>query len=207
MKILVVAATPTELNAIKKWIKSANILSSLDISFLCLWVWNYETIFSLERYIKICTDPVFILNIWICGYWNTNWIIKNQPVQASSVINIHTLKERICPPFLRLSPLGTFISSECVVTSLPDFLSGGWLSCDEYYFDMESWWVSLISSKHKFPYLILKFPFDFIGSNSVHLLDESNKVKTINAVSEMLNSLPYYDYLIKILCWISELNI
>ena len=44
MKLLVIAATSIELNAIKKWIKSANVKSHLNIDFLCTWVWNYETV-------------------------------------------------------------------------------------------------------------------------------------------------------------------
>ena len=44
MKILIVAAMPDELNAIKTGIKSAWIKANLDIDYLCLWIWGYETI-------------------------------------------------------------------------------------------------------------------------------------------------------------------
>ena len=50
MKILVVAALPNELKAIKEWIKSAWIRTNLDIDYLSCGIWNYESIFSLEHY-------------------------------------------------------------------------------------------------------------------------------------------------------------
>jgi phage terminase large subunit len=37
MRILVVAAMPHELKAIKNWIKSAWIKENLDIDYLCCW--------------------------------------------------------------------------------------------------------------------------------------------------------------------------
>ena len=72
MKILVVAAMPNELKAIKEWIKSANLKENLDIDYLCCGIWNYETISSLENYLTKNSEPTFIWNIWICGYWNPN---------------------------------------------------------------------------------------------------------------------------------------
>ena len=94
MKILVVVAMPNEMKPIKEWIKSANLKANLNIDFLCCEVWNYEAILSLQQYLMQYSEPTFILNIWMCGYWNPNNEKKSEPIQVSNVINIHTEKER-----------------------------------------------------------------------------------------------------------------
>lgn len=203
MRLLVIAATPIELNAVKRWIKSANIKSNFDIDFLCTWIWNYEVIYSLEHYLATYTKPIFIWNIWICGYRNVEHNESMEPVQISSVINIYTEKEYVCPPFLQLAPFWTLISSESIITEIPKYIKDKWLN-NMCYFDMESWWIELISIKHKFPSLILKVPFDFIGVDSVSLFSKYNRVKTSENIFKMLNNLPYCEYLNKILSRVSE---
>ena len=202
MKILVVAAMPNELKAIKEWIKSANLKENLDIDYLCCGVWNYETISSLEHYLTENQEPTFIWNIWICGYWNPNNEKKSEPVQVASVINIHTEKEFIIPPFLHIASLKNCFCSENVVSQKPKFQKEIWTIDDEMYFDMESWWIEFVASKYKYPRLILKVPFDFIGE------DESVKEKNYKELSlkinEILKTLPYHDYLEKILSWINQ---
>ena len=205
MKLLVTAATSTELSAVKKWIKSANIKSKLDIDFLCTWVWNYETIFSLEHYLSKNDISTFIWNIWICGYQNNNEI--KYPVQVSSIINIHTEKEYICPPFVKLASFGTFISSEVIVDDMPKLSWNKWLLDGKYFFDMESRWTEFIALKHKIPCLMLKVPFDLISTKSRWLFNKQNRIKTIESITELLVNLPYYDYLTKILWWISNQNL
>ena len=206
MRLLVVASTPIELNAVKKWIKSANIKSNLDIDFLCIGIWNYEVIYSLEHYFSIYTEPVFIWNVWICGYRNAEHKKTIEPVQISSVINVYMEKEYVCPPFLQLATFWSLISSESIITEIPKFIKEKWLINNMYYFDMESWWIELISNKHKFPSLILKVPFDFISVDSSLLFSKWNRVETIENVTKVLNNLSYGDYLNKILSWMSEQN-
>ena len=202
MKILVVAAMPNELKAIKEWIKSANLKDNLNIDYLCCGIWNYDTISSLENYLTKNSEPTFVWNIWICGYWNLNNENRSEPVQVASVINIHTEKEMIVPPFLQIAPLKTCFSSENVIYKKPEFQKEIWIIDDEMYFDMESWWVEFIASKYKYPRLILKIPFDFIAE------DKDVKMKSYKELNEkiieILKSLPYHDYLEKIIEWIKQ---
>jgi len=197
MKILIVAALPNELKAIKEWIKSAWIKEKLDIDYLCCGIWNYESISSLEHYLTENKEPTFIWNIWICGYWNPNNEKLIDPIQVASVINIHTQKELIIPPFLQIAPLKNCFCGEYIVHEKPEFGNKFWITKDEMYFDMESWWVEFVASKYKCPRLILKIPFDFVGDNS-------DMEGLSLSIFEMLKILPYYDYLCKILEWIDK---
>ena len=121
MKILVVAAIPNELKAIKEWIKSAWIKDNLDIDYLCCGTWNYETISSLEHYLTENREPIFIWNIWICGYWNLKNEKKFDPIQVASVINVHTKKELVIPPFIQVASLKNCFCGESVVYEKPEF--------------------------------------------------------------------------------------
>ena len=196
-----IAAMPNELKAIKEWIKSANLKEKLDIDYLCCGIWNYETISSLENYLTKNSEPTFIWNIWICGYWNPKNEKKSEPVQVASVINVHTEKEMIIPPFLEIASLKTCFSGENIVYKKPEFKKEIWTIDDEMYFDMESRWIEVIASKYKYPRLILKIPFDFIVE------DKDVKMKCYKELNEkiikILKSLPYHDYLEKILNWIN----
>ena len=202
MKILVVAAMPSELKAIKEWIKSANLKENLSIDYLCCGIWNYETISSLEHYLTKNVEPTFIWNIWICGYWNPKNEDKTESIQVASVVNIHTEKEMIIPPFLQIAPLKTCFSSENVVYKKPEFQKEIWTIDDEMYFDMESWWIEFISSKYKYPRLILKVPFDFVGEND--RVKENNYKELSGKIIEILKSLSYHDYLERIIWWINQ---
>ena len=202
MKILVVAAMPNELKAIKGWIKSANLKENLNIDYLCCGIGNYETISSLENYLTKNSEPTFIWNIWICGYWNPKNKKKSEPVQVASVINVHTEKEMIIPPFLKIAPLKTCFSSENVVYKKPEFQKKIWAVDDEMYFDMESWWIEFIASKYKFPRLILKVPFDFIGDGN--RVKQKNYKELSEKITDILRVLPYHDYLEKIVGWIKQ---
>ena len=202
MKILVVAAMPNELKAIKEWIKSANLREKLNIDYLCCGIWNYETISSLENYLTKNPEPTFVWNIWICGYWNLNNENRSEPVQVASVINIHTEKEMIVPPFLQIAPFKTCFSSENVVYKKPGFQKEIWIIDNEMYFDMESWWIEFIASKYKYPRLILKIPFDFIGDDDS--VKQRNYKELSGKITNILKILPYHDYLEKIVRWIKQ---
>jgi len=197
MKILVVAAMPNELKAIKEWIKSANLKENLNIDYLCCGIWNYETISSLENYLTKNQESTFIWNIWICGYWNPNNEKKSEPIQVASVINIHTEKEMIIPPFLQIAALKTCFCSENVILDKPEFQKKIWAIDDEMYFDMESRGIEFVTSKWKYPRLIFKVPFDFIWKDkNVNL---KNYKELLEGISKILKDLPYHDYLNKII--------
>ena len=198
MKILVVAAMPSELKAIKEWIKSANLKVNLDIDYLCCGVWNYETISSLENYLTKNSESTFVWNIWICGYWDSNSEKKSEPIQVANVVNVHTGKEMVVPPFLQIAPLKNCFCSENVILEKPDM----WSKNDEMYFDMESRWIEFIASKYKYPRLILKVPFDFIGKDMN--VNKTNYKELSEGIDKVLKELPYHDYLEEIIGWINN---
>ena len=202
MKILVVAAMPNELKAIKEWIKSANLKVNLNIDYLCCGVWNYETISSLEHYLTEKLEPTFIWNVWVCGYWNQNNEKKSKPIQIASVINIHNGKEIIIPPFLKLEQFKTCFSSENVVFKKPIFQKEFLNENDEMYFDMESRWIEFVASKYKYPRLILKVPFDFIGNDENISVENYRDLSA--KISNILKNLPYQNYLEDILKWMKN---
>ena len=202
MKILVVAAMPNELKTIKEWIKSAWIKANLDIDYLCCGIWNYETISSLEHYLTENKEPTFIWNIWVCGHRNLKNEKKFDPIQVTSIINIHTQKEVIIPPFLQIAPLKNCFCSESVVYEKPEFGDKFWTIDDEMYFDMESRWIEFIASKYKYPRLILKVPFDFVGEEKD--VKEKNYKGLAEKMVNTLKKLSYHDYLEKIVNWIHQ---
>ena len=202
MKILVVSALPSELKVLKEWIKSAKLKENLIIDYLCCWIWNYETISSLEHYLSLNAESIFIWNIWVCGYRNQNNEKKFDPIQVASVINLHTEKEMIIPPFLQVAPLKTCFSSENIIFELPKFQNEIWIEKGEMYFDMESWWIEFVCLKYKCPCLILKVPFDFIWDD---VLNNWKFSINIEKVSESLSKLSYHEYLLQILGWIQEI--
>lgn len=202
MKILVVTAMPSELKVIKEWIKSAKLKMKLNIDYLCCGIGNYETISSLEHYLTQNSEPTFIWNIGICGYWNKNKEKKSDPFQVTSVVNIHTEKEMIIPPFLQIAPIRNCFCSENIVLEKPRFQSELWTINDEMYFDMESRGVEFVASRHKLPRLILKIPFDFIWEEETIKGKEYKKM--LDRMAEILKNLPYHDYLEKILRWIDS---
>ncbi len=203
MKLLITAATSDEINAIKKWIKAANIKKNLDIDYLCCWIGNYETILNLENYISKYSEPIFIRNIWICGYWNHDNQKKNIPIQAATTFNIHTEKEFVIPPFVQIAPMRNCFSSEKPIKEKPYLKKEIECINDEWYFDMESRWTEFVSLRHKLPHIILKVPLDFVWQETLDLYD--NKWKFIwKDVADCLEKLPYHDYLQKIIEWIES---
>ena len=200
MKILVVAAMPNEMKAIKEWIKLANLKANLSIDFLCCGMWNYEAISVLENYLTKNSEPTFIRNVWICGYWNLDDEKRSEPIQVSNVINIHTEKESIIPPFLQIAPLRTCFSGETITYEKPHFKKEIWTINDEMYFDMESRWIEFVASKFNLPRLFLKVPFDFVWIETEWCIKE----RPINDIPILLQNLPYHDYLEKILLWINN---
>ena len=202
MKILVVVAMPNEMKPIKEWIKSADLKSNLDIDFLLCGMWNYEAVSSLEHYLTVNNEPTFVRNIWMCGYRNSNNKKKSGPIQVSNIINIHTEKEMIIPPFLQIAPMGTCFSGETLTYEKPQFKKEIWTINDEMYFDMESRWIEFVVAKYKLPRLYLKVPFDFIWVETEWCIRE----RAVTDIPILLQALPYHDYLEKIISRINNQN-
>ena len=191
---------PSEMKYIKEWIKLAGLKTNLDVDFLCCGMWNYSAIFSLEHYLTQYAEPTFIRNIWMCGYRNPTDEKKSVPVQVSNIINIHTEKESIIPPFLQIAPLRTCFSGETITFKKPEFDKEISTLNNEMYFDMESRWIEFVASNFRLPRLFLKVPFDFVGVETEWCFKE-------RALTDMLISmlnLPYHDYLQKILSRINN---
>ena len=197
MKILVIAATPNELKVIKNWIKSANMKVNMDIHYLCSGVWNYETIFSLEKYLTQNPEPTFIRNIGICGYWNSINEKKIAPIQVATTINFYTGKEMVVPPFLQIAQMKKCYSSENIILEKPELKNEILTVNDEVYLDTESRWIEFIASKHKLPHVILKVPFNFIGDDSS--MRKINYNNFSESIDWTLENLPYHDFLKRIL--------
>lgn len=203
MKILVVAAMSTELKAIKEWIKSAWIKANLDIDYLCCGIWNYETISSLEHYLTVNSESTFIWNLWICGYWNSKEEKKSDPIQVASIINLHTEKEMVIPPFLKIAPLKTCFCGENVIWGKSEIKNRNWIKDDEMYFDMESRWIEFVASKYKYPCLILKVPSCFVWYKNG--MNESYYKESIMKNNIVLGCLSYHYYLERILWWMDQM--
>lgn len=204
MKILVVAAMPNELKVIKKCIKSADLKVNLDIDYLCCGVWNYETISSLEQYLADDREPIFIFNIWVCGYWNQNNEKISGPIQVASVINIHTAREVVIPPFLQLAPLKSCFSGENLSFERSWLINDFSVAGSEIYFDIWSWWISLVASKYRYPHLILRIPLPLVSLDGKRLSLSYSDLS--DEIFDALFGLSYSDYLQKILSWINSLQ-
>ncbi|USN59063.1 MAG: hypothetical protein H6767_03075 [Candidatus Peribacteria bacterium] len=80
-------------------------------------------------------------------------------------------------------PLVSIANSEKVVTAIADLL-------EETLVDMESYAISLIASKKRIPYAILKIPFDTISPGSKHVsiedLQKTMEVLDMEYVTEKL---------------------
>ena len=63
--ILFVSALPGELKIIKEKVKELNLIN-LKTDFFTTWMWNYETIFSLTKYLENKVYD-FVINIYNCN--------------------------------------------------------------------------------------------------------------------------------------------
>lgn len=70
------------------------------------------------------------------------------------------------------------------------------------YFDMESRGIEFVASKYKYPRLILKIPFDFVGEEKN--VKEKNYKELSEKMMSALKNLSYHDYLEKIMNWIHQ---
>lgn len=192
-KILIIWALSKELNIIKSNIKNKK---NLEIKYLVLWIWNYETIYKLTKYLEKET-PDFIINIWICWYKKN----KKDFIQVWKIFNEQTKKELIVPIFIDFWNISSISTSEKIIekTSL----------ISENYVDMESYWIEFIASKYKIPRVILKIPVDkiwketknFDYKKALNLLEKNIDINpVIERITTYLDKLPTkkdYNYIKK----------
>jgi len=161
MKLLICCATPWELKTVKTEIKKLNIKKNLDIFYLCTGIGNYETIYTLTNYLtkEAHLNNLFLLNIWICWYWNNT---SNQPpkfIQIWRIKNIHTNKELLPPlPFI-FWEIQSIYSSESIVTDTPE-------TDNIWFVEMESWGIEICCNKYNIPHIFIKVPYDKIGKET-----------------------------------------
>ena len=162
MKLLVCAATQSELKTIKTSIKLLNLKQQLPIEYFCCWIGNIITTLTLTEYLtRNSGNNYFIVNIGICGYTQS----QETCIQGATVYYLPNWKEAIIPSFLKFAPLKKLISSEVIVDNLELLWP---LQHEEYFIDMESWAIEQVSQHFKYPRLILKVPIDRIWEETKH---------------------------------------
>jgi len=146
--ILICSAFPKEISIIKKKVKQFNL--PLKVNFLQLWLWNYNAIFSLTKYLEN-NKPDFVVNIWIAWIRDKAENLKSF-YQVSNILEYETNKELIVPVFFKFWEFLTCISAnkpiKNVDVNFPVLL------------DMESFWFEFVMEKYNLPRLILKVPVD-----------------------------------------------
>ena len=185
MHLLVIAATGPEMTSIKSQIKNLQI-SGLDVHFFTTWIGNYETIFSLTKYLESNPKniPDFLLNIWVCGYTDN----KPEFIQVARIINASIQKEIMVPLPIIVWILATCVSSETPV-----------ITWNESYYDMEAFAVEYVGQKYKIPRIILKIPVDRIGW-------ETNNFDYKKALTMVEQQIPYREVLENIKGYITPLT-
>lgn len=146
-KILFVSALSWELKPIKDKIKKLNI-PNLKIDFFTTWMWNYNMILHLTRYL-VDKDYDFIVNIWTCWYKGLN----DNIYQVWQIINIQNNKELLVPINIKIFHL---VSCYCFDKPVKK------LDTKFCLVDMESYGFEIVADNFLLPRLILKIPVDNI---------------------------------------------
>lgn len=153
-KILIVWAFSGEINSIKKEIKKLNF-TNIKLSYLTVWMWNYNTILNLTRFLENEKDFDFIINIWVCWYKDK---IKDF-FQVARILNLSNNSETIVPNIIDFWDLISIATSENIIY---DFFQLKW----EEYVDMESYWFEKVCDSFNIPRIILKVPVDKIWNET-----------------------------------------
>jgi len=146
-KILFVSALSWEVKPIKEQIKIFNI-PNLKVDFLSTWIWNYNTILHLTKYLSD-KDYDFLVNIWSCWYNN----LDKNIYQVWRVINMQNDKELLVPINVKVFDLATCYCFEKPVDKF-----------DKQFciIDMESYGFEMVANSFSLPRFILKIPVDNI---------------------------------------------
>ncbi len=180
--ILIVAALPVEIQELKRICKPYSIVG-IKLRFLCSGVWNYKTLLSLQNFV-LSEKPDFILNIGVCGVANAT--MDMDIFQVVRIKNISNMREALPPVYVDAYPLRSIACSETIIIH-----SSGMIG--EEYVDMESYAVDMVSKKHSIAHMILKIPFDVVGTQSRSV-----------SKTDIIDHIAKYDYsktLIEIQSW------
>jgi len=155
--ILFTASLKLELDSIKEKLKQETS-DFFSYKFLLLWLWNYETIFSLQNYLSK-NEVDFVINLGVCWYKQK----KDFPFfQVYRIKNLANNKEALIPIYFELWELKSVASSEKILTNKEALQ-------EENFVDMESYGVDFVCSKQHIPFIIFKIPFDEVSKKSLQV--------------------------------------
>ncbi len=176
MQLLICCATPWELKTVKTEIKKLNLKQNLKLHYLCTGIGNYETVFSLTKFLTEQEDSdFFLVNIGICGYWNQGEKPEHL-IQIWRIKNRWTRKELLPPLPISFAPIKSIRSSETVLTEAISEENEGFV-------DMESRGIELVADKFRLPRLFLKVPFDRIWEETKNF----DREKACKMLAEKIN--------------------
>jgi len=181
-KILIVWAFSQELNPIKKEIKKL-LLIDTKVSYLSTWIWNYNMILNLTRFLEKEDDFDFVINIWVCWYEEN----KKDFIQVWRIFNLSNKKEKILPSIITFWEVEGIVTSDIVIYN-DEFLN------EWKYVDMESYWFEFVLEKYDIARMILKIPVDKVWEETKDFdfkKAEKYLSKNIN-YEELLNKIKGY---------------
>ncbi|NDK07989.1 hypothetical protein EOM39_01940 [Candidatus Gracilibacteria bacterium] len=165
--LLFTSALPGEIKVVKSMLKTLD--NKIKIEFLSTGIGSYKTILNLAKYLSE-NKYDFLVNIGICGY-----LKEKSLFQVARISNIHNGKELLIPiPFKFLS-LDSIACSENIVYDKKNLQ-------DENYVDMESYGFELVCDDFKIPRIILKVPYDEIGSTETKEFDKDKLDKLLKQI-------------------------
>ena len=180
MHFLVCCSTSWELKTVKAQIKALNLKSNLKISYLCTGIGNYETIYSLTKFLtEHAESDFFLVNIGIC--WHTCLQTPPKAIQIWRIKNLTTQKELLPPLPILFEQIASIRSSETVMTEQ--------IIEENSFVDMESRGIELVCDKFRISRIFLKIPFDKVWTETKNF----DKEKAL----EMLANHIDYERLIK----------
>lgn len=184
-KILITWALSQELNIVKEEIKKLK-LRNIKTNFLTTWIWNYNMVLNLTKFLDNNNDFDFILNIWVCGYKS----IKRDLIQIWRIFNLSNSKELIIPNLIDFWYLSSIASSE------KNIYDSDYLEWEEYV-DMESYWFEKVCDSFSLPRIVLKVPVDKIW-------EETKKFDFEKANDLLHNNIDYKLLLKKIINYLEK---
>lgn len=179
--ILFTASLKLELDSIKEKLKQETS-DFFSYKFLLLWLWNYETIFSLQNYLSK-NEVDFVINLGVCWYKQK----KDFPFfQVYRIKNLANNKEALIPIYFELWELKSIASSEKILTNKEALQ-------EENFVDMESYGIDFVCSKYHIPFSIFKIPFDEVSKKSLQV-SKKDLQENINHFSfwELLEKLKFF---------------
>ncbi len=191
-KVLVVSALSQELNIIKSEIKKLS-LRNIKVSFLSTWMWNYNMILNLTRFLEKNYFDL-VINIWVCWYKNDFSINRQKAnslfIQIWRIFNLSNSKELIIPQIINFWNIESIACSEKPVFDSLEL-------SDEDFVDMESYGFEMVCNSFSISRILLKIPVDKVWS-------ETNNFDFKKAEESLRNNINYKELFFEIHKYIDE---